>query len=73
VVERRRERVDVGCNGESAGLTKRPDDVNALARAREENRRHAVQYSRNGRLASTEAPKTAAAAIRQRRGKRSTA
>ena len=73
VVERRRERVGVGGKRDGTGLTKGPDDVHALARAREENRRHAVQYSRNGRLASAEAVKIVAAAMRQRPGNRSTA
>ena len=73
VVQRRGEWVDVGGNRECTRSAKRPDDVHALARAREENRRHGVQYSRNGKLASAEAVNTAAAARRQRPGKRSTA
>ena len=73
VVESGSERIDVRGNRDRTGLTKRLDDVDALSRTREENRRHGVQYSRNGKLASAEAARTAAAAIRHRPGRRSTA
>ena len=73
VVESGSERIDVRGNRDRTGLTERLDDVDALSRTREENRRHGVQYSRNGKLASAEAARTAAAAIRHRPGRRSTA
>ena len=73
LVESRRERVGVGGDRRGAGALECADDVHALPRTRKENRRHGGQYSRNGRLASAEAAMTAAAATRQRPGRRSTA
>jgi hypothetical protein len=73
VVERRRELVGVRRNGRGSCPAERAHDVHALPGTREENGRHGGQYSRNGRLASAEAARTAATTRRTRPGSLSTA
>ena len=46
VVERRRQLVEIGGDRGRPGLPERGDDVDALARAREEDRRHAGSVAR---------------------------
>ena len=72
VIERGRQRVDVGGDRSRTRTAEGADDVDALSRTREEDGRHGGQYSRNGRLASAEAASTAAATRRTRGGSRST-
>ncbi len=71
VIERGRQRIDVGGDRSRTCTAESADDVDALSRTREEDGRHGGQYSRNGRLASAEAASTAATTRRMRRGSRS--
>ena len=68
VVERGRKRVGIRRNGSGACPAEGVHDVDALSGTREENGRHGGQYSRNGRLASAEAARTAATTGRTRPG-----
>jgi hypothetical protein len=45
VVERRRERIGVGAERDGSGTAKRPHDVDALARAGEEDDHERREYS----------------------------
>ena len=73
MVERRGEGIRVRRHGHGACPAKSAHDVHALSRAREENRRHGDQYSRNGRLARAEAARRAAVTSRTRPGRPSIA